>query len=286
MRFDHGNSDDTISKQHLFTHFLSRCLTTRSVDTADSSEDSDSDSESDSDNDTINIRNISAVSKWVSRQRPTTTNATAAATATARATGAGKPDGRSNRMTYKLSRTFDSIDAAEQWIRDEKVWSSKQRQTYKYGYKVYYRCNRVRLRDPQCSASLYLLYHQPVTDRSAVVSLYRSLFDHNCDQLSAAAAEPTRASRAIQQPVRDVIDACASKKMKPMDIANHLRMLGMPVPKRFQMYQYLCKAKKEMRTKSLLLAAERSRTTAADGRLETVETVAVSELRTGESLVF
>ncbi|CAF1305401.1 unnamed protein product [Didymodactylos carnosus] len=69
--------------------------------------------------------------------------------------------------------TFDKPGETESLIGNK--WSKHYTHDTENGRTVYYRCNNVKRRGPQYSASIYLLYHTD-TDK---VTLYKTEADHD-----------------------------------------------------------------------------------------------------------
>ncbi|CAF3998631.1 unnamed protein product, partial [Rotaria sp. Silwood2] len=74
---------------------------------------------------------------------------------------------------YHLKRTFDTAAEAEASILDQ--WSKYYTNHTENGRMVYYRCNKAKLRGPQCSVSIYLLYH---ADHDKV-TIYKTEAEHD-----------------------------------------------------------------------------------------------------------
>ncbi|CAF4737801.1 unnamed protein product [Rotaria sp. Silwood2] len=69
--------------------------------------------------------------------------------------------------------TFDNAEEAEESI--ENIWSKQYTNYIDHGRRVYYRCNKAKLRGPQCSASIHLLYHAD----SDQVTVYKTEGEHD-----------------------------------------------------------------------------------------------------------
>ncbi|CAF1173839.1 unnamed protein product [Didymodactylos carnosus] len=69
--------------------------------------------------------------------------------------------------------TFDKPGEAESLIGNK--WSKHYTHDTENGRTVYYRCNNAKRRGPQCSASIYLLYHAD----SDKVTVYKTEADHD-----------------------------------------------------------------------------------------------------------
>ena len=69
--------------------------------------------------------------------------------------------------------TFNNAGEAEASLRND--WSKHYTNRTHDGKRVYYRCRKVRRRDPPCSASISLLYHAD----SDKVTIYRTEADHD-----------------------------------------------------------------------------------------------------------
>ncbi|CAF3126805.1 unnamed protein product [Rotaria sp. Silwood2] len=70
-------------------------------------------------------------------------------------------------------RTLDTAAEAEASILDQ--WSKYYTNHTENGRMVYYRCNKAKLRGPQCSVSIYLLYH---ADHDKV-TIYKTEAEHD-----------------------------------------------------------------------------------------------------------
>ncbi|KAI5634079.1 calcineurin-like phosphoesterase domain-containing protein [Phthorimaea operculella] len=81
---------------------------------------------------------------------------------------------------YLFDKSFSTSAEAERAIKDELVW--KKARTYKSndGLKIFYRCNQVKSRGPQCAASIHLLYPSD----SDNVLLFRTNCDHTHESIA------------------------------------------------------------------------------------------------------
>lgn len=103
------------------------------------------------------------------------------------------------------------------------------------GDKNYYRCNRVKARGKQCSASLYLHFE----NTSYRVLLYKSTSIHDCD-ISVSKAGPV-----LTNEVKNKIEELADQQLKPIVIQDRLRGIKLPIPKKYIIANHLAKYKRE-----------------------------------------
>ncbi|CAF3078406.1 unnamed protein product [Rotaria sp. Silwood2] len=75
--------------------------------------------------------------------------------------------------------TFDNAEEAEASI--ENIWSKQYTSYTEDERRVYYRCNKAKFREPQCSESIHLLHH---ADRDQVTD-YKAdgAYDHYNEKL-------------------------------------------------------------------------------------------------------
>ena len=66
---------------------------------------------------------------------------------------------RGKGRAYEHKKTFNSREAASNFIEDQRIWSKAVRTNTEEGDKVYYRCNQVPISADPCPCALYLLYH-------------------------------------------------------------------------------------------------------------------------------
>lgn len=59
---------------------------------------------------------------------------------------------------YKLLRTFECKEDAEEYLREENCWVTKKHQYTEVGTIRLLRCNRVNARGQQCNACTYLWF--------------------------------------------------------------------------------------------------------------------------------
>lgn len=137
--------------------------------------------------------------------------------------------------TYNYAATFEAEKEAEELVASEKVWSVRKKVHTESGYKTYFRCNRVKVRGEQCSASIYLLYESA----SLRVVLFRSEAEHNCSSISTK-AETTK----MTQEVKQLIEELCQQNKKPLAIIDALTVLKLPVPKPYQISNHIAAFKK------------------------------------------
>ncbi|CAF1480218.1 unnamed protein product [Rotaria sp. Silwood1] len=127
-------------------------------------------------------------------------------------------------------RTFDTVAEAEASILDQ--WSKHYTNHTENGRMVYYRCNKAKLRGPQCSISIYLLYH---ADHDKV-TIYKTEaeHDHHVDKV-----------RGIDENVKKCIEELYNDGiMKPKQIIRALQARKVKMPTCTQLNNYLVYYKK------------------------------------------
>lgn len=138
------------------------------------------------------------------------------------------------RIEYNFCQIFENAVDAKEILRTEACWGTKNRSNSDEGEKVFYRCNRVKARGEQCKASLYLLYDAT----SARGMLYRSDLDHNCDTIR------TKTGSSMTPEVTKIIEEFCDQKKTLLTIINHLTVLNLPVPKKYQISNHIAKYRK------------------------------------------
>ncbi|XP_039750415.1 protein tramtrack, beta isoform isoform X14 [Pararge aegeria] len=77
-------------------------------------------------------------------------------------------------VTWNLVKTFRRLSDAQYTIKQVKTWSLQYVSESENRFKMYYRCNKVKLQGSQCPARLYLSYHTA----SNKVYMYRKNATH------------------------------------------------------------------------------------------------------------
>lgn len=81
---------------------------------------------------------------------------------------------------WTFNREFQNNDEAKAAIQSEKIWSQYRKKETVAGTKLYFRCNQVKLRGPQCAAGLYQLFK---ADSDTVLE-FRVNASHNHDEIT------------------------------------------------------------------------------------------------------
>lgn len=91
----------------------------------------------------------------------------------------GQPPSKKRRRAnreYYLDKAFTNQTVALQLIESENCWAKYGKFTStKEGDKQFYRCSKAKQRGQQCSAAIYLLYHED----SLSVSVFRTEAEHD-----------------------------------------------------------------------------------------------------------
>lgn len=82
-------------------------------------------------------------------------------------------------IEWELHRVFENAEEASSSL-DSNQWSRSRKTDTCEGVKVFFRCNRVKLRGPQCIAGIYHLF---VNDKDVVLE-YRTKSDHTHDEIA------------------------------------------------------------------------------------------------------
>jgi hypothetical protein len=135
---------------------------------------------------------------------------------------------------WRHIRTFENETEAKNFIVTEKCWSKRGERETVDGTKIYYRCNLVKKRGPQCSAALCLLYEA----ESSEVILFQTNSVHTHDSLDSA-------GKGLADSVKQEIKRLNQNlRLKPREILIELGKLSMPTPSKNQLYKYLATLKK------------------------------------------
>ncbi|KAH9644325.1 hypothetical protein HF086_003110 [Spodoptera exigua] len=119
---------------------------------------------------------------------------------------------RKGGLDWIFVKKFVTFDEAQQFLRDEKIWTAKFTHTTEEGKKQYYRCNKVKYRGPQCAAQIYLLFES----NSDAVLLYRTSSDHDHEIIG------TKNDYGITQETKDEINKLYALHLKPKAILARL----------------------------------------------------------------
>ncbi|CAF4065468.1 unnamed protein product, partial [Rotaria sp. Silwood1] len=106
-----------------------------------------------------------------------------------------------------FSNDLDAVMA----IKQERQWSRYYSNNGHDGIKVYYRCNRVKFRGKQCSASIYLYYPN---DSNKVV-LFRSTSEHDHTELDER--------KVVSEEAKQIIEELFNLRLKPKKIYEQLQ---------------------------------------------------------------
>lgn len=134
---------------------------------------------------------------------------------------------RKVRHEWILCNKHNNANEATAFIKSEKIWSYFYTNKTTDGDKVIYRCNKVKARETQCKAQLYLLYHAEEED----VSVYKTTCEHTCN-----------GSKNIG--IRDDVKLFINEQIKsgvnkPKTILSNIERNGLQVPKASQLNNYL-----------------------------------------------
>ncbi|CAF1159836.1 unnamed protein product [Rotaria sordida] len=125
---------------------------------------------------------------------------------------------------------FDNAVKAEVSLGN--TWSKHYTNYSDIGRKVYYRCRKSKLRGPQCSAGIYLLYHA----ESDQVSIYKTETDHDHHE---------RKVRGIDENVNKCIEDLFNDGItKPKQIIRALQTRNFELPSYVQIKNFLVQYKK------------------------------------------
>lgn len=137
---------------------------------------------------------------------------------------------RKGGLDWIFVKKFVNFDEAQQFLRDEKIWTARFTHTTEEGKKQYYRCNKVKYRGPQCAAQIYLLFES----NSDAVLLYRRSSDHDHEIIG------TKNDYGITQETKDEINKLYALHLKPKAILARLSEInGIKVPSKKQLNNYL-----------------------------------------------
>lgn len=137
-------------------------------------------------------------------------------------------------VSYEMDRTFTLKALAEEFVVNEKCWSKRKLINTEEGEKQFFRCNQVKARGQQCSAAIYLLYDST----SPLVFLFRAEAEHDCDKIE------NKSGPKLTPEVKLAIEKLCDQKKKPLAILDHLVLSKLPVPKIYQIKNYMAQYKK------------------------------------------
>ncbi|CAF5004528.1 unnamed protein product, partial [Rotaria sp. Silwood1] len=134
---------------------------------------------------------------------------------------------KKRRLKYWIKEaTYDNPSEAEASIENQ--WSKHYINYTEQGRKVYYRCKRMKRRDPQCNVSMYMLYHAD----SDKVTYYKTEGEHDHDD--------DYKIRGIHETVKRVIDDLYDDGvMKPKQIIRALETRKIKTPTYTQLNNYI-----------------------------------------------
>jgi hypothetical protein len=84
---------------------------------------------------------------------------------------------KKTKHTWSYHRTFDSIEQANSWIKDENTWCLRNNYELENGRRHFYRCNKVPQRGPQCECALYL--HFPADNETVIAYISEEMHSHD-----------------------------------------------------------------------------------------------------------
>lgn len=125
-------------------------------------------------------------------------------------------------------KSFPNITEAKGFVTSENCWSKLREHNSESGTKIFYRCNLVKKRGPQCAASLHLLFDATSED----VKVFKTEAKHNHDSLP-------RSGSGIGVDVKKEIKRLVNYKLKPRSIVLELAKKSLPIPSKNQLSRYL-----------------------------------------------
>lgn len=136
--------------------------------------------------------------------------------------------------TWVLVKKFENASLAQEMLQQENIWSIHYSNDSEEGKKIYYRCNKVKKRRPQCSAKRYLLYDS----LSSAVFLYRTEDDHDHEYKESA-------ERGLSEIVKEEVNKLLEFRLKPKDIMAALSKIeGLKLPKMTQLRTYIAERRR------------------------------------------
>lgn len=130
----------------------------------------------------------------------------------------------------KIQEFSNSTDA-EECLNKECCWSKYTSKDTAFGQKVFYRCNKAKLRGKQCDSGVYLIYDS----RTPKVMLYKSGNDHSCDKDGNNSARVLMTEETKQFIEKAFIDSVRGRKQ----IQAKLNAAKIPLPSRNQLNNFL-----------------------------------------------
>lgn len=140
---------------------------------------------------------------------------------------------RGPNVDFVLQKTFLVQKEAEFEIAAEQCWGKRNTFETSDGTKIIYRCNRVKARGQQCSASAYMLLAA-----NGETQIFKSVKTHNCDAID------TKAGPAMTEGLKAIITELYQVRRKPKAVMDHLIAIGQkPLPKRYQVVNFMAQLK-------------------------------------------
>lgn len=146
----------------------------------------------------------------------------------------GKQRNPNRRRKWKRDRLLTNEQEIDNVINKENFWSFHYSNISAEGRKLYYRCNKVKLRGKQCDAGIFLLYDAASND----VILFRCTSEHTHEEIKS---HKPKISFDVQQEIQRLFNL----KLKPKGILEALNEKQFPVPTMVQLRNFLTKIKKE-----------------------------------------
>jgi len=138
------------------------------------------------------------------------------------------------KRKWNMVTVFKTKYECDEAIKQENLWSFHYVNNTIEGRKVYYRCNKVKLRGNQCDAGLYLFYDAASDD----IIMFKCDAEHTHNSVEL---HNSRISLHVQQEIRKLLDF----KLKPKGIMEALYDNKFEVPSMVQLRNFLTKIKKE-----------------------------------------
>jgi hypothetical protein len=135
---------------------------------------------------------------------------------------------------WNFEEKFHHKQQADDFVNNENTWSYWYTNNSSDDQKVYYRCNKVKFRQTQCDAAIYLLFKNTCDD----ILLFRTEESHSC---SKGDGQLNRLSTNAKTEIAKLFEL----NIKPRRILEKLRENGIPIKNKSQINNYLRKFRNE-----------------------------------------
>lgn len=91
----------------------------------------------------------------------------------------GEVEGPALQIVWRFERLFANQKELDDFLKAENCWTAGPKHHQKKGFKIWYRCNRVKKRGLQCSAGIATV--ENFEPDNPAIKLFKKNLDHNCE---------------------------------------------------------------------------------------------------------